>query len=116
MILNINHKSLLPYCKKDANGNDPFWMRCSAFNVLDVITDDYNPITDVLELVAVKPFTLDLYELKQGRIALKQGNSYYEYEFGDNFCDYDLQPYIDRGECFFKEIVANKVAQDEIND
>ena len=110
MILNVNHKSLLPYCKKDAHGNDPFWMRCSPINFLDAITDEYKPIISVLELVIVKPFTFDLYELKHGYLALKQGDIYHEYEFGDNFCDYDLQPFIDGKNCFFKE------CQIKIND
>ena len=117
MELNINHKSLLPYCKPDSHGNNPFWMRCSAIEVKDAITDEYKPIRDVLELVIVKPFTFDIYALKQGVICLKQGDSFCMYEFNDNFCDYDIQPYIDKGECWFNEITKTKSdEQGSIND
>jgi len=108
MELNCIHRSLKPYCKPDSHGNDPFWIRCSTFGCLDAITDEFKPIRDVLELVIVKPFTFDIYELKQGYLCLKRGSNYCMYEFNDNFCDYDIQPYIDKGECWFKEIIQTQ--------
>lgn len=83
-------------------------MRCSTFGCLDAITDEYKPIKDVLELVVVKPYTLDKYAVKDGILVLKQNGSLYQYIFGDNFCDYDIQPFIDKGECWFKEIIQTQ--------
>lgn len=103
MEVNFYHNSLKKHLVKDMFGNYPFWIRCSAINQYDTVEPTYKPLESVFELVTIKPFTSDIYGLKQGYLLLKHGDSYYEYEFNDKFCDYDIQPYIDRKEVWFKE-------------
>lgn len=103
MEIDCVHKSLLPYYKLDECGNYPFWIRCSAIESIDGVSDDYIQIKSVFDLVVVRPFTSDVYELKKGYLLLKQNNTWHKYVFGNNFTDYDLQPFIDRNSCYFKE-------------
>lgn len=103
MILDAIHSSLKKYLEKDSYGNYPFWIRCSAIESVDSVSDDYIQVRYVFDLVVIKPFTSDVYELKKGYLLLKQNNTWYKYVFGNNFTDYDLQPFIDRNSCYFKE-------------
>lgn len=119
MELNVIHKSLKPLLVKDSHGNYPFWYRCSAIDSLDEIPSDYSLIETVFDLTYIKHRSMDIYGLKVGYIALKHNNKYYRYIFNDNFCDYDIQPYIDRKECWFNECEIKTSNDDdslEIND
>jgi len=103
LTLNIIHNSLKGISKKDSHGNDPFWMRCSAVEQIDSIPIGFCSLESIFSLVEILPFTFDKYRLKTAEIILKQNGGFYRYILDENFNDYDLEPFIEIKECWWRE-------------